>query len=180
MDFVDDIDTIGAPEWRELDVFADFPNVVHAGIGGAIDFYHIDRCSLSNLLTVGTGDAGCSRGTFLAVERFRKNSRHRGFPDTARAGKYICVGNALRRDGIDERLYDVRLADHVIERSRSVFSRRDLIIHFQSSYGRLKTTLCLPAHPSAHFPPAQPTDCFAIVSRDALFTRQGRRYLDRR
>ena len=53
VDFVDDVDAVRAAERREFDILADLTHVVHAGIGGAIDLDHIDRCPLRNLLAIG-------------------------------------------------------------------------------------------------------------------------------
>ena len=65
----------------------------------------------------------------LAIERLRENSRDRGFPHAAGPGKEIGLGNSFRGDGIDQRLNDVWLSDHVIKRARPVFSGRDLVVH---------------------------------------------------
>ena len=136
MNFVDDIDAVRAFERHELDVLADFTDIVHAGIGGAVNLDYIDGCPLSNLLTIDAGCAGRSGRPLLAVKRLRKNPCDGGFPDTTRAGKQVRVGNALGRDGIDERLHDMRLADHIVEGPGTVFSGRNLVIHRKCSVQR--------------------------------------------
>ena len=128
MDFVDDVDPVLPTKGRELDVLADLAHIVHARIGRPVDLHDIDGGPLRNFEAVGTGAAGCAGRPLLAIERLRENSRDRGFPHAAGPGKEIGLGNSFRGDGIDQRLNDVWLSDHVIKRARPVFSGRDLVV----------------------------------------------------
>ena len=128
VDFVDDVDPVFSAKGGKLDVLADLPHIVHARIGRPIDLHDIDGGPLRNFEAVGTGAAGRAGRPALAIERLGKNSCHRGFPHAAGPGKEIGLGNSFRGDGIDQRLNNVWLSDHVIKRARPVFSGRDLVI----------------------------------------------------
>ncbi len=129
MDFVDDVDAVLSAKGRELHVLANLPHVVDAGIGGAVDLHHIDGGALCDFEAVDAGVAGVAGWSLFAVQRLGQNAGDRGFADSAGAGKEIGMRNAFRVDRIHQRLNDVRLADHIIERAGSVFSGGDLIIH---------------------------------------------------
>src|SRR2546427_4448648 len=117
------------PERRELDVLAEFPHVIHPGIRGAVNLDDVHGDALGDFQTVGTCPTGGAGGTTLAVERFGQQARHRRLADPARPGKEKRVRDPLRGDGVHEHLHDMRLADHIVEHARPVFSRRNLVIH---------------------------------------------------
>src|SRR5437016_584392 len=117
------------PERRELDVLAEFPHVIHPGIRGAVNLDDVHGDALGDFQTVGTFPTGGAGGTTLAVERFGQQARHRRLADPARPGKEKRVRDPLRGDGVHEHLHDMRLADHIVEHARPVFSRRNLVIH---------------------------------------------------
>ena len=129
MDFIDDIDAVRSSKRSKLHILADFTDVVHARIGGAVDLDDINRVALRDLLTISAGRARRSRWPLFTVERFRENSGDGGLADAARPGKQIGLRNPFRGDRVDQRLHDMRLTDHVVEGPRAVFSGGDLVIH---------------------------------------------------
>ena len=128
MDFVDDVDPVLPTKRGELHIFSDLAHIVHARIGRPIDLHDIDRSPLCNFEAVGTGAAGRAGRSSLAVEHFGENSRDRGFSHATGSGKEIRLGNPFRGDRIDQRLNNVGLSDHIIERPWTVFAGRDLVI----------------------------------------------------
>src|SRR5215510_2055591 len=104
MDFVDDVDPVSSTKGGELDVLADLAYIVHARIGRPVDLHDIDGRTLPDFEAVGTGPAGCTGRSLLAIECLRENSRDRGFSHATGSGKEIGVRNALRGDGVDQRL----------------------------------------------------------------------------
>ncbi len=131
MHFVDNIDSILPPERRELHILTNLADVVHAGVRGPVDLDHIHRRPLRNLLTICAGVAGSAGRPLLAIEGFGHDPGDRRFTDPARAGKEKRMGDPLRRDRIHQRLYDVRLSDHIVKRPGPVFSRGNLVIHIE-------------------------------------------------
>jgi hypothetical protein len=128
VNFVDDVDPVFPTKRGKLHVLSDLPHIVHACIGRPIDLHDIDRSPLRNFEAVRTGAARRAGRPLLAIERLGENSRDRGFSHAAGSGKEICLGNPFRGDGIDQRLNNMGLPDHIIERPRAIFAGRDLII----------------------------------------------------
>ena len=128
VDFVDDVDSVLPTKRSKLHVLSDLAHIVHARIGRPIDLHDIDRSPLCNFEAVGTDAAGRAGWPLLAIECLGENSRDRGFSHTAGSGKEIRLGNPFRGDGIDQRLNNVGLSDHIIERPWTVFAGRDLVI----------------------------------------------------
>jgi hypothetical protein len=130
--FVDNIDPILPPKRRKLDVLANLANVVHAGVRRPVDFDHVHRRALRNLLAIRTRITRRSRRPLLAIQRFGQNPGNRCFPHAAGTGKEKRMGNPLRRDRVHQRLHDVGLPDDVVKRPRPVFSCRNLVVHVAS------------------------------------------------
>src|SRR6185436_1245729 len=124
----DDVDAVLSMKGGKFDILSNLAHIVHACVGRSVDLHDINRGPLRNFKTVGTGAARRAGWPPLAIEGLRENSRDRSLSDAAGSGKEIGLGDSFRIDRVHERLNDVRLSDHVIERSGPVFSCRDLII----------------------------------------------------
>ena len=135
--FVDDIDPVGPPEGRKFDVFAKLPDVVHPGVRGAIDFNDVNRVATRNFETTLALPAGFRGRTLFAIQRLGQYTGGRSFAHPAHAGKEIGMGHLLPKDGIPQRLNDVRLPDQLFKRARTKFSGGNLVFHHSSCVTRI-------------------------------------------
>ena len=147
VDFVDDVDPIGAPERRKFDVFTKFPDVVHAGIRGAVDLDDVNRVAARNFQTTLALPARLRGRTFFAIQRLGQDTRGRGLAHAAHAGEEIRMGHLLAEDRVPQRLHDVRLPDQLFECARTKFSGGNLVFHH--SFLRLRSGLRLRLHPAS-------------------------------
>ena len=118
---------------RLLQQLLDF---VHAAVGGRVKLGVVDKMTG---VDVGASSANAARlvgDAGFAVERFSQNARHRGLADTAGAGEQIGVMQALRTQGIGQRLHNMRLTHQLFECFRTVFASEHQIGHNSDSTGR--------------------------------------------
>jgi hypothetical protein len=64
-----------------------------------------------------------------AVHGFGQNTGSRGFSRAAGANEKVSVSQALLLNRILQRVYNVILAENVVENLGSIFSRKDLVTH---------------------------------------------------
>ena len=111
VDFIDDVNAIGAAERRKFDVFTKFPDVIDPGIRGSIDFNDVHRVPASNFLAAFALFTRFRSRTVFAIQGLGQNAGDRGLADAAHTGKQISMGDVFAKDGVPQRLDDVRLSD---------------------------------------------------------------------
>ena len=87
MDFIDNIDSELTTKRRELDVLADLSDIVHAGVGCAVDLDDIHRISQRDFTTILADVTGVAGGSLCTIEGFGKDSGHGRFSNASRTGK---------------------------------------------------------------------------------------------
>jgi hypothetical protein len=130
--FIENHDFVAARRRRVANHFAELANLINAAIGGGVDFENVERSAGGNFAAGVARVVGLGGGAFHAVEGLREDSRRGGFAHAANAGKDVGVGDAIRFDGVRERLGDVLLADNLSECLRAIFSSDDFIAHRES------------------------------------------------
>ena len=130
--FVEDHHFVAARGRSVTNHFAQLANLVDAAIGGGVDFENVERSAGGNFAAGVAGVVRLGGGTLHAVERLGEDARGGGFAHAAHAGKNVGVRDAIRFDGVRERLGDVLLADNFGECLRAIFSSDDFIAHRES------------------------------------------------
>ena len=108
--FVDNVHAIMPTKWREFNILANFPHVIHAGVRRAVDFDDIDRMALRDFQTVGAQVTRRISGALFAVECFGQNAGDRRLADPAAAGEEKSVGDTIVGNRIHQCLDHMRLA----------------------------------------------------------------------
>ena len=132
--FVDHEDLEAALHRLVDGLFQQTLHLVHATVGGGIELDVIDKAAGIDL---GTGLAHTTRlGRDLTmavrpgtVQRLGQNARYRGLADTTRTGEHVGMVQALRVQGIGQRLHHVLLPHHFEEAARTIFAGEDQIRH---------------------------------------------------
>lgn len=107
---------------KVLDVLPQFADIVHAGIGSAVDLEHVHRIADGYLLA-GRADVTRFRGRpTLAIQGFGQYSGSAGFPYSACAGKQEGMGYTPGINGVFQCLADVLLAYQGAKGLRAPFS----------------------------------------------------------
>ena len=124
VDFVDDEDLVARRRRGELHGFAQVADIVHACVRGGVHLDYVERCSGHDLAAVVALVAGMRGGVGRrgAVERLGEDAGECGLAYAARPHEEVGVGDALRLDGVGERLGDVLLAEDVGELLRPPFA----------------------------------------------------------
>ena len=130
--FVEDYDFVAARGRSVTNHFAEFANLVDAAIGGGVNFENVERSAGGNFAAGIAGVVGLGGGAFHAVERLGEDPRRSGFAHAADTEKNVGVSDAIRFDGVRERLGDVLLADNFDERLRAIFPSDYFIAHRES------------------------------------------------
>ena len=122
MHLVDDIDFV-FPFCGGIRYFIyDFPYIIHAVVGGGVDFYHVHAGPGGD----GTADAalpaGAIRPGILAVHRPGKDFRHSGLAGAPGPGEQIGVPDAVRLQLVLQRGHDMLLTLYIREGVRAEFS----------------------------------------------------------
>ena len=123
MDFINDVDFVFALRRREVDLVAQLPHIINAIVGGRVDLDQVNEAVLADGAAVVALVAGTLGFVFVqAVDGFRQQAREGGLARPARTGEQVRVTDAIRRDGIAERLQHMLLADNFGPSLRAVFS----------------------------------------------------------
>ena len=93
MHFVDDVDPVFPFRRLIADFFADLPNIVDTIVRRSVDLYHIDRIPGKDRAADVTFIARASVDRMLAVDRTRKDLRHRCLTRSARSAEKISVAD---------------------------------------------------------------------------------------
>ena len=116
---VDDIYLILA-HGRQIGGFiAQVTDVIHAVVGGGINFRYIQNGALINAFADSTFTAGVRAGGIQAVDRFGKNFGAGGFAGAAGAGKQVGMANAPGGDLVLQGRYDGFLANNIRKLART-------------------------------------------------------------
>ena len=119
MHLVDDIYLILA-HGRQIGGFiAQVTDVIHAVVGGGINFRYIQNGALINAFADSTFTAGVRAGGIQAVDRFGKNFGAGGFAGAAGAGKQVGMANAPGGDLVLQGRYDGFLANNIRKLART-------------------------------------------------------------
>jgi len=109
---------------------ADFARLFHLGMGGGVDFDHIDAG------LVGNGEAGFALTARFPVDRMQtvqrlgEDSRRRCFSNSAWSDEEIRLRDPSGYNRIPQCAGDVFLSDHIGKFLRSPFTSDHLISHF--------------------------------------------------
>ena len=113
VNFVDDVDLVGAFGGRKAHPFPDFPDLVDAPVGRAVDLDDVHGGTLGDAPARRALVARLGRGPLDAVEPLRQQPRQRRLARAPWAREKVRVGDALLRQGVGERAHDVGLPGHV-------------------------------------------------------------------
>ncbi len=127
VDFVDDVDFEPAVGRHVADVFPQVADVVHAVVGGPVDFQHVRRVASGDLPAGAAGVARFRRRSPVAVHGLGEDAGDGGFAGAPGAREEDGVGHPFRPDGVGQRAGDVRLTHHVGEGLGTVFSGENQI-----------------------------------------------------
>jgi hypothetical protein len=128
VDFVNDeylVTTVGG---EIFGVFAQFANIVYAGIGCAVNFKDIGGCALGNFDAQGADVAGFMGNTALTIEGFGQDAGHTRFTDSAGATEEKGVGYAAGIDCVLESATDMFLTGQFRKGLGTVFPGQDFIV----------------------------------------------------
>ncbi len=129
VDFVDVVDLVAGPCGAVMGVVAQDPDVLDAGVGGAVDLQDVDVVAAVDRLADVALAAGLGRGAFLAVQGPGQDAGHRGLADAARAAEEVGVGDAVLLDGALQGARDGLLADDLVKGRRAITTGQDRICH---------------------------------------------------
>jgi hypothetical protein len=125
VDLVDDEDLEAVAHRRDGErLDDDLADGVDAGVGGAVDFEHVDVTALGDFEAGVARPARLAGGPRHAVQRPRQDPRRRRFPDAPRSGEDERLREPPGRDGVLQRLDDTALADDVLEALRAPFASK--------------------------------------------------------
>ena len=91
MHLIDNIDLETGTGGHVLGVIQHLAHVVDAGIGSRVELNQIDETPAVYLLAGAAFTARCGSDAGLAIQRFGKNPRNRGFANTARACEQVSM-----------------------------------------------------------------------------------------
>ena len=129
MNLVDVVDPELAAGRRIVDALPQRADVVHAVVGGTVDFRDIKTATLGDFHTDILVRIEIDLRTARAVERLRKNPARTRFSGASGPHKEIGMRQPVLRDGIPERPDHVILPENIIERLRSVLAGENLVLH---------------------------------------------------
>ena len=140
MNLIDDVD-FEFPARSEADIFAKFPNLVHAIVAGPINLKHVKANPLRDLSTRIANSARVDRRSLEAVDGFGQNAGGRGFAGTAWADEKIGMSQTLLLNGILQRPNHMILAQHIVENLGAIFSRKNLVTHKDNLVSRRRNSI---------------------------------------
>jgi len=123
VNFIDDEDLETAAGREILDVFAQLPDILDAGIRCSVDFKDVDGIAGGYFVAGRAGIAGLRHRSPLALKRLGKNPRRARLTDAPGAGKQKRMGDPAGFDGILQCPAHMFLTNEVTERLRPPFSR---------------------------------------------------------
>ena len=123
VNFVNDVNFELSLRWRKVDLVAQVAHVFDTSLGGGVDFDQVHEAVVADGFAMVALVAGTFGFVFVqAVNGFRQQARERGLACAARPREQKRVTDAIRRDGIAERLHYMLLADNFGPTLRAIFS----------------------------------------------------------
>ena len=140
MYFVDNVDLVPRRIGREEDLVLYLAHVVHACIGGAVDFDHVQRGAAGNLFGTIIVVARLGAWSVGTVERLCEDARRGSLTNPTGTGEEKSVGDAPRLYALLERRNDKFLADQLVECAGTTASGSYLVAHMQKKPLRLNSS----------------------------------------
>ena len=111
--FVNNKDLVAGTCGKVADIFLQFADVFHAGIGRAVDFDDVSGDAIGDFFTGCALVAGIGkrRTGLFAIENFGQNACRRGFAHASRSAEQVGVMDAMIANGVFQRIGDMLLAD---------------------------------------------------------------------
>jgi len=141
VDFVDDVDLVGAARRGIAGVVAQVAHLVDAVVGGAVDLDHVDEPSLGYLAAIVAGVARLAVLRREAVEPLGQQPSDRRLADAADTGEAIRVRHAALLQRIAECSHDGGLPYYLVESLRPPGTRKDLVGSIDHKKIRQDTTI---------------------------------------
>jgi len=129
MDLVDNVDSSAAVSGQVADVLTEGADIVDPGVGGSVDFEHIEGVAAGDLHAGRARAAGGGRGALGAVDRASENPGGTRFTGTPRSTKQVAGANPVIGNGVDEGPGHMLLSDNVLELLRTVFAGEYQVTH---------------------------------------------------
>ena len=129
MNFVYDVHLILPDGGRKIDFVRKLANLVHGVVGRGVYLQNVEVARQRKFHTHFALAAGRAVLRVQAVDRTRKNLRHRSLARAARARKEVGVAYVARFNLIDQRLDDVVLTYDVAESVRTVSAIERSVCH---------------------------------------------------
>ena len=127
MDFVDYVNLVSSFAGGEVDLLPQIANVVHAGVGGSVNFNQVQETSLANgctamaLVARPFGQVGIG-----AVDAFCQEAGRGGLAGATGAAEQISVTNPVGGRGLTQRAGNMLLSYHIIKPGRTPFAVKGL------------------------------------------------------
>ena len=129
MNFINNINLVRTVCRYVLDIFPEFPHLIHTVVWCTVNFKDIGCISGSDLPAGPTGIAGHRPGPAFTVHGLCQNTRNRCFAGSSWSGKKDGMGNASGWNGVTQGARYVVLLYDLVKCLRSVFSGKDKIGH---------------------------------------------------
>ena len=129
VDFVDDVNLEMSFARRVADVVAQLADLFDPVVTRAIDFEDIEAITGRDFLAAIANPARADSWSLHTVKCLRQDAGGGGFTDPSRTDKKVGMGEAILLDCILKSAGDMRLADEVVKRLRSIFTSKNLITH---------------------------------------------------
>ncbi len=115
MHFINDVDFKASLIGRKIDLIAQISHIIHAGVGGRIDFNQIQVAPLIDCHTMLANIAWpLPRIGGNTIDRFGQQARRTCLPSAPGAGEKVCMPNALASDCVAQGLDHMLLPNNFI------------------------------------------------------------------
>ena len=122
MHFVDDVHALFRARRAEDGLVTQRTDVVHAVVGGGVQFHHVHDSAVVDAAAGGALVAGVAVDRVLTVDSFGQNLGAGGLAGAAGTDEQIGVAELIVLHLIFQGLCDMLLAHHVVERPWAVFT----------------------------------------------------------
>ena len=123
VDFVDDVNFIARSAWPNIDRRAKLANFFNSTIAGAIDFEHVDVVTRRDPLAAIANLTRLYCRTLFAVQALGEYPRGRCLSRAAGTAEQVRVADTVLLNRVRDRRRDVRLANEIGERLRTIAPR---------------------------------------------------------
>src|SRR3989339_493075 len=122
MDFIDNVHFVLEKRRRKRHGLAQFPDIVHAGIGRGVNFNYVQGLVAVYMFASDAFFTTDGIVRFFAIYGLGQNAGNGSFSRAARSGEKISLSEAVVLDGIRQSPDDMRLPDDFIKIFRAIFS----------------------------------------------------------